>query len=189
MDGYIKNRKEAIAEVRKTIFYKYAVTFLILIFIPVWLLALVTNQPPEKWTHTEIRFSHLSQERIGLRRFQSDVLNTLDGRKFVIYVDAGAFSGSLTPGETYQLVFSETVAGGNIMEALYDENTVFQDLDTSILRWKKEQRESVVAIAVILAIEILALILIDRLWCKKEYSQIQKLKADIKRREERIKNK
>ena len=66
MDGYIKNKTEAIQSVRRNILGKYSITFLILVLIPVWLFALAANQHPDKWTHTEIVFSHISQERIGL---------------------------------------------------------------------------------------------------------------------------
>lgn len=192
MDGYVKNKAEAIATVRRVIIYKYATTFLILIFIPVYLLALAGNQPPKKWTQTAIKYSHISREQIGLRRGHGYVLNSQDGRKFVINpksVDLDYLSESLLPGSTYNLVFSNTIAGGDHMEALFDESAVFQDLNDSISRWKREQREAVVAIIVILVVEIVALILIDRLWCKKEYCQIRKLKEDINHREERIKNK
>ena len=189
MDGYIKSKTTAIKSLRQAIWGKYSLTFLIIIFIPVWLFAMAVNQPPEKWTHTEIEFSHISQEKIGIQRGRRYVLNTQDGRQFVIksrFVDVDALSGCLVSGKTYRLVFSNTIAGGDHMEALSDNNGVIQDLDESIAQWKREQQESVIAIIVTLIIEIVALILIDRLWCKKEYSQIQKIKADIKRREERM---
>ena len=75
------------------------------------------------------------------------------------------------------------------MEALSDDNLVIQNLEESVVQWERERQECVIAIVVTLIIEIVALILIDRLWCKKEYSEIQKLKADIKRRAERLGNK
>ena len=189
MDGYIKNKAETIKSVRKMIFGKYSITILIIILIPVWLFALAVNQPPKKWTHTEIVFSHISQERIGLQRGRSYVLNTQDGRQFVIkskFVDVDDLSEYLVSGNTYHLVFSNTIAGGDHMEALYDESTRFQDLEDSISRWESEQREMVAATIVTLGIEIIALILIDRICCKKEYAQLKKLKADIMRREDKI---
>lgn len=191
MDGYIKNKTEAIKAVRKSIFYKYAVTFLIVIFIPVWLFALAVNQPPENWTHTEIVFSHVSQERIGLRRGRSHVMNTQEGRQFVInskFVDVDELSNYLVPGNTYRIVFSNTIAGGDHMKALSDDNVVFQSLDDSVAQWEQEQRKSVIAIIITLVIEVVVLILIDRLWCKDEYAQIQKLRADIKHREDSLKD-
>lgn len=48
MDGYIKNKQEAIRETRKTIRYKYALTFVILLYIPVWLFGIYGTQKPEE---------------------------------------------------------------------------------------------------------------------------------------------
>lgn len=197
MDGYIKNKVEAIKSVRKEIFWKYSITFLIVIFIPVWLFGLAVNQPPEKWTHTEIVFSHISLEQrlfrprlIGKRYVH--VLNTQDGRQFVIkskYVDMDDLSNNLVPGKVYYLVFSNTIAGGDQIEALFDDEMVFQNLENSIALWESEQQEALIAIAVTLVIEIVALLLIDRLCCRKEHAEIQKLKDNIKRRRNRINNK
>ena len=192
MDGYIKNKTEAMQSLKRNILGKYSITFFILILIPVWLFALAANQRPEKWTHTEIVFSHISQERIGLQRGRSYVLNTKDGKQFVIkskFVNVDDLSDCLTSGNTYRIVFSNTIAGGDHMEALSDDNMVIQNLEKSIAQWEREQQETFMAIIVTLIIEAVALILIDRLWCKKEYSEIKKLKADIKRREERVGNK
>ena len=192
VDGYIKNKTEAIISVKKTILLKYLITFFILILVPVWLFAIAVNQHPDKWTQTDIVFSHISQERIGLQRGQSYVLNTQDGRQFVIkskFVNVDDLSDCLISGDTYRIVFSNTIAGGDHMEALSGNNIVFQNLEKSVAQWEQEQQECVIAIIVTLIIEIVALLLIDRLWCKKEHSQIQKLKADIARRKEHIREK
>lgn len=194
MDGYIKNKLERIRSVRKTIIAKYSTTVFLIVLIPLWVFALVSNQPPEKWQQTEIQFSHLSEENVDLQRWHSDVLNTKDGKKFVLnanYIDIKNLSDHLVPGNTYSLVFSKsgTIWGGNIVEALFDENTVFQDLDDAISRWKREQQKYTIATMITLLLELAALILIDRFWCKKEHSKIQKLKADIKRREDLMSNK
>lgn len=191
MDGYIKNKKAAVASERTTILYKYAVSLLILVFVPIWLLGLFGNQPPEKWTHTEIVFSHISKEKVGARRGKDYVLNARDGRKFLLqakYVDGNALSSHLQPGDTYQIVFSEIVPGYR-MEALYSETETFQKLEDSVLQWEKEHNGFIIALIVNLGLEAIALILIDRLWCKPEYAKIKKLKADIQRRKERFANK
>lgn len=188
MDGYIKNKKEAIRSVRRNIWGKYLITLPILLFILIWLLGLVSNQHPDRWTHEEIVFSHISQERTGLHRGLNSVLNTTDGRKFVITVDADDLSDRLIPGDTYRIVFSNRIANMDPMEALVDDDVIIQNLEESIARWEQEQREIVIGIIVALIIEAIALIFIDRLWCKKEYSKIQKLEADIKRRTERSVN-
>ncbi len=188
MDGYIKSKKEAITSARRTILYKYACTFLILAFLLLWLFALAVNRPPAEWTHTEIVFSHLSEEKVGMRKGRDCVLNTQDGRKFVVltrHVDEDELSRRLVRGETYSLVYSDTIAGGDHMEALYRGTEILHSLDDSIARWEREQQNFAWALLATLALEGVALLLIDRLWCKAEHSRIRKLKSDIKRRKNR----
>ena len=185
MDGYIKNQRLAIRTLRITMAWKYATTFLILIFLPVWLFGLAIDVPPEEWIHTEIVYSHISREMIGLRRFQDHVLNTRDGAQFVIRpkdVSVDTLKEQLTPDQVYSLVYSATIAGGNQIEALSDGDTVYQHIDTSINDWNDQRQFLIRAIYVTLGAEALALILIDRLWCKKEYEQIRKHRANIQRR-------
>ena len=185
MDGYIKNQLLAIRSLRIAMAWKYATTFLILIFLPVWLFGLAIDVPPEEWIHTEIVYSHISFERIGLRRFQDHVLNTRDGAQFVIRpkdVSVDTLKEQLTPDQVYSLVYSATIAGGNQIEALSDGDTVYQHIDTSINDWNDQRQFLIRAIYVTLGAEALALILIDRLWCKKEYEQIRKHRANIQRR-------
>lgn len=189
MDGYIKSKTEAIKAVKKAIIGKYSVTIFIILLLFVWLFALAANQAPERWTDTEIVFSHISQERIGLQRWKSYVLNTQEGNKFLIkskYVDVDELSAHLVSGRTYQLVFSCTLSGKKHVEALSDGSIVFQDLENSTALWENEQRGVVTAIIITLIVELAALILIDKLWCRAEHAQIRKLKSDINRRNNRI---
>ena len=150
---------------------------------------MAANQPPEKWTHTNIVFSHISRESIGMQRGKSDVLNTQDGRKFVIngkLAKEQDLSKNLIPGNSYRIVYSNTMAGGDHIVALSNNDTVFQALEASIAKWQKEQKEMIVAIFITLIVEAIALILIDRIGCRKLHAEIAKLKADIKRREAKI---
>lgn len=186
MDGYIKNKKAAIREQRLTILYKYLCTFPILLFVALWLFFLVTEQPPEKWTHREILFSHISVEPLGRSRYP--FLYAQDGKKYPITSKEAAgvvLTERLIPGERYTLVFSDGLMSVDYAEGLYDDDTVYLDLDTSIARWEERQKEYMDALKITAAIELGAILLIDWLWCSTEYSRIEKLKADIKRREER----
>ncbi len=187
MDGYIKNQLLAIRSLRITMTWKYATTFLILIFLPVWLFGLAIDVPPEEWIHTEVVYSHISYELIGLRRFQDHVLNTQDGAQFVISrkdVSVDLLEEQLISGQAYNIVYSTTIAGGNQMEALSAGDTIYQDLNASIGRWRDQRQWLIHALLVTLAVEAVALLLIDRLWCKKERKLIKKHRANIHRRQE-----
>ena len=88
----------------------------------------------------------------------------------------------LIPGQVYSLVYSTTIAGGNQMEALSDGDTVYQDLNASVSCWRDQRHRLIHAIYVTLGVEAVALLLIDRLGCKKEHQQIKKHRANIRRR-------
>ena len=185
MDGYIKNQRLAIRALRIAIFWKYATTFLILIFIPLWLFGLAVDRPPKEWVHTDIVYSRISYEQVGLRRFKDYVLIDGDGTRFVIKqkdVPVDLLEKQLVPGQVCSIVYSTTIAGGNQMEALSVGDMVFQHIDPSVSYWSDRRQFLIRAIYVTLAAEALALFLIDRLWCKKEYQQIKKHRANIHRR-------
>ena len=154
MDGYIKNKKEALHSVRKGIFWKYAISFPILLFIPVWLFGIYSLGSPEDWQYTEVVYSHISSEAIGLQRGKSDVFNAEDGRKYVIpskLLPVEHLQEMLVPGETYCLVYSETIAGGDHIEALYNAHInismiATSEIKISVLVDQKDAERAVVAI-------------------------------------------
>lgn len=192
-DGYIIERKGQIRRLRQTIRAKYGVTLLVVIFIFIWSFAIAVYQwqSPERWTHAEIVYSHLSREVDGVRRGLSCVLHSADGRKFVVRDrdDFFKLSEELNPGKLYSLVYSKTITGSDTLEALSDGAEALIPLEKSITHWEAQRRQAVVSLYVTCGIEIVALILIDRLWCKKEYAQILVQKELIRRRQERVQEK
>lgn len=185
MDGYIKNKKMAITVARKTIVAKYTTTWFILIFIPIFVFGIMTHQAPEEWISIEVEYSYISQSHIGLSRGRRTVLNAKDGERYVLnpkYVDVEELRKALIPGQKYSLVYSRLPIGEMVIEALSDQDTVYQDIEESYLHWRQEHRHLIHSILVIVGIEFVALVLVDRLWCKPEHDKIRKLKADIERR-------
>lgn len=192
MDGYVKNKKEARRSIRKSIFWKYAITFPILLFIPVWLFGIYSLGSPDDWKYTQVVYSNISSETIGLQRGKSDVLNAEDGRKYVIpskLVSVEHLEEMLVAGETYSLVYSETIAGGDHIQELYDAQNIFLDNAVSGAAWEKERQGCVLALYITIGLEMIALIFIDRLWCKGEYAKIKKLRQDIEKRNARLAHK
>lgn len=190
-DGYIIERNGEIRQLRQTIRCKYLATLLIAVFIPIWIFGIACYQwqSPENWTQIEIVYSHLSRESIGMRRGVSAVLNAADGRKFVVqkkkisFRDLGA---RLNPGEGCALIYSKSIAGGDILEALSDDRGTVISLEDSVAQWEEQRAVCVAGLWVTCGIEIVALILIDRLWCRKEYAKIRLQKEKIRQREERM---
>lgn len=192
MDGYVKNKKEALRSVRKGIFWKYAITFPILLYIPVWLFGIYSLGSLDDWKYTEVVYSRISSETIGLQSGRSNVLNAEDGRKYVIpskLVSVEHLKKMLVAGETYSLVYSETIAGGDHIKELYNGQSVFLDYSVSSAAWEKKRHECFLALYITIGLEIIALIFIDRLWCKGEYVKIKKLRQDIEKRNARIAHK
>lgn len=142
MDGYIKNKQEAIRETRKTIRYKYALTFVILLYIPVWLFGIYGTQKPEEWKTEEIIYANISQERIGFVRGKADILNSQNGGGYRIQIKLVLLEDlqeGLVAGKTYTIIYSETIMGGNILEAIYSDQYVFLDVSASVNDWNMER--------------------------------------------------
>ena len=184
MDGYTKHHMEKNLAIKHGIWAKYAITLPLVVFIFLALLLTFTDQPPNEWQKKEIVFSHLFRERIGVSLFDSNVLYTQSGEKYAIRKDA--IADGLTAGNTYILVYSRanTIEGICAVEALSDENMIYQDLNASIARWEKEQAETIYIVLGLCMMELIALLIIDRLWCKKDHAQIKELQAKITRRKD-----
>ena len=185
VDGYTKHHMEKILAIKHGIWAKYAITLPLVVFIFLALLLTFTDQPPNEWQKKEIVFSHLFRERIGVSLFDSNVLYTQSGDKYAIRKEAMA--DGLTAGNTYILVYSRanTIEGICAVEALSDENMIYQDLNASIVHWEKERAEAIYIVLGLCIMELMALLLIDRLWCRKEHAQIRELKTKIAQRKER----
>ena len=192
-DGCIIERNGQIRKLRQTIRAQYGVTLLVVIYILIWSFAIAVYQwqSPERWTHAEIVYSHLSRESIGIRRGVSCVLHSADGRKFVVQNrdDFSKLNETLRPGKSYSLVYSKTIAGGDMLEELSDGAEALLPLEKSIAHWEAQRRQAAVCLYVTCGIEVAALILIDRLWCKKEHAQIWAQKELIRQRQERVREK
>ena len=92
----------------------------------------------------------------------------------------------ITVQEHYTLVYTETISGTKIIEGLWSDHDVLQSRVAAVQLWEREQRRLWVAILVTCLLEGLALLLIDRLWCKNDHEKIEHLKARIKQREAAI---
>ncbi len=183
MDGYIKNKFKEIKSVRKAILGKYSLTIFILLMLLGFLLAVCLTLPhPDKWKEETVVFSEIKRERLAFQRFESDVFVAADGRLFSIPNLTEVLKNVLLAGESCKIIYSTGIFTSNV-EGLEMDGTVYIDVNDSIISWKKECKDVVIIACGMLAAEIIALLLIDRLWCKKEHQQIKKLKENIARRE------
>lgn len=189
VDGYIRNKQEAIRSHRKTMIAKYCLTWPLIIFIPIWIFGMLFMQAPQKWKTEDVLYAGISQEQIGLQRGKSWVLNTQSGRQFVIptgQIDPLDLDEVLEPGQRCTLVYSQTLFGVKHIEAFRVGERSMLIVEDSILKWEQEQRDCRSALWITIILELIALTCVDRLWCKQEYRSIKKLQEDIARREEKI---
>ena len=185
-DGYIREKQKELRRVRQTIAAKYAATLVIVLLLPAWLFGLAANPGPETWEETEIQYQSISEEYVGFPSRLHHILHTSDGRMFVFnerIVSMGEMRKSITDMEHYTLVYSETVSGMRIIEGLWSDHEVLQPSTAAVQLWEREQRGLWGAILVTSLLEGLALLLIDRFWCKKDHAKIRHLRARIRQRE------
>ena len=173
---------------RRGILATYCLSFPIIMFLLVWIFAIFLASPPAKWEITHIQYSYIANERIGFTRGTSVVLHSSDGQKFVIptrQISQTEAEAVLLRGKTYTIVHSKRL-GVRHIEALYTDSETIVALSESVEQWDKEQNELFLAVGITVALEIITVILLDRLACKKMYARIRKLKQDIVQREEKI---
>lgn len=169
----------------------YCLSFPIIMFLLVWLFAIFLTLPPAKWETAHIQYSYIANERIGFTRGTSVVLHSSDGQKFVIptrQISQTEAEAVLLRGETYTIVYSKRL-GVQHIEALYTDSETVVALSESVEQFDQEQNGLFFAVGITVVLEIIAVILLDRLACKKMYTRIRKLKQDIVQREEKIRKK
>ena len=189
MDGYIKDKQKTICSLRMTIFWKLFITFPLVLLLFVWIFGLCVMQPPAGWEEMDIIFHQFKYDNIGLRRWKEHILITEDGTEFVLspnLMSIDRLKAQLIQGNKYRICYSTTFGVNDLRSISYNNETII-DRNVSESYFSEKQREIYIAIAVTALIELMALFLIDSLWCKTEHSQIKKQRMAILRRSNRVK--
>ena len=184
-DGYIRQKRQELRRIRWNILAKYSCTFGILLFLLVLLFCLALLPRPEKWLEVEINYQQIVEEYVGIPARLRYVLQTSDGQKFVFnerIVSINEIRKQLTDSEPYTLVYANTVLGGKIIEGLQNSHNILQSREVSVQMWEKDHRGLQVAICATCLLEAVALILIDRIWCRKDHAKISCLKTRMNQR-------
>ncbi len=184
MDGYIKSKQNQIKLAKRAIMAKYSVTILFLVVLIVPHIIFLEPAPAE-WKQEVITISNIQKERLGIRRFQDDVVVTSKGEKFALPALSAEQKEALIIGGQYTITYASVCFVNNIV-GMTKDTTVLIDTDSAVASWEQDQIVAHRIIAIVFILEVIALVLIDRCWCKPEYTQIRKLKQDIIRRQGRI---
>ena len=187
MDGYIKNKRHKIKMERQAILWSYCYTFPIVMILFVCMFVLGYNAPPKQWHDIQVVCSHVSKHTVG-RTGKNAFLHTTDGQVFLIKTrnyTADEAEEILVPGKTYQLTYSNSMIY-KYVEALSTGEEILISLEESLSKYESSNKTGKTVFVILIAVEIVALILIDRLACKNMYAEIKKLKQDIAIREEKL---
>lgn len=186
MDGFVKHKQGELRELRRAILWKYAIT--LVVFLPVFLVVLcflIDLDPPEKWRRTEVVYSYVDEIPEG-RGGSSHRLYTSSGQVFRIYRDLyDTLEQEFHGGETCKVTYS-IFGGMDRVEAFATEEKIYISETEALQNWRQQRNSDIHTLLVWTALEVVAIVLIDRLWCRGEYAQIRKVKERIRRREQQM---
>ena len=192
MDGYIKNKKAEIRANRQAIAYCYLFTLPIVIFWVLCAWMYFAGQDPSEWGQTEIVYSQITKKYIASHRGNSYIFNGTDGRQFIIsrkWLREVSGESLLVPGETYTLDYTGSENGWKSVVGLSRDGQVLIDRQAAVEAYNKNQRDYIRSLWVLAGVEVLALIIVDRLLCVRWHDKNRELKKRIQKREETIRRK
>lgn len=192
MDGYIKNKKAEIRANHQAIAYCYLFTLPIVIFWVLCVWMYFAGQDPSEWGQTEIVYSQITKKYIASHRGNSYIFNGTDGRQFIIsrkWLREVSGESLLVPGETYTLDYTGSENGWKSVVGLSRDGQVLIDRQAAVEAYYKNQRDYIRSLWVLAGVEVLALIIVDRLLCVRWHDKNRELKKRIQKREETIRRK
>lgn len=192
MDGYIKNKKAEIRANRQVIAYCYLLTLPIVIFWVLCAWMYFAGQDPSEWGQTEIVYSQITKKYIASHRGNSYIFNGTDGRQFIIsrkWLREVSGESLLVPGETYTLDYTGSENGWKSVVGLSHDGQVLIDRQAAVEAYYKNQRDYIRSLWVLAGVEVLALVIVDRLLCVRWHNKNRELQERIRKREETIRRK
>ena len=192
MDGYIKNKKAEIRANRQVIACCYLITLPIVIFWVLCAWMYFAGQDPSEWGQTEIVYSQITKKYIASHRGNSYIFNGTDGRQFIIsrkWLREVAGESLLVPGETYTLDYTGSENGWKSVVGLSHDGQVLIDRQAAVEAYYKNQRDYIRSLWVLAGVEVLALVIVDRLLCVRWHNKNRELQERIRKREETIRRK
>ena len=192
MDGYIKNKKAEIRANRQVIACCYLLTLPIVIFWVLCAWMYFAGQDPSEWGQTEIVYSQITKKYIASHRGNSYIFNGTDGRQFIIsrkWLREVSGESLLVPGETYTLDYTGSENGWKSVVGLSHDGQVLIDRQAAVEAYYKNQRDYIRSLWVLAGVEVLALVIVDRLLCVRWHNKNRELQERIRKREETIRRK
>ena len=192
MDGYIKNKKAEIRANRQVIACCYLLTLPIVILGVLCAWMYFAGQDPSEWGQTEIVYSQITKKYIASHRGNSYIFNGTDGRQFIIsrkWLREVSGESLLVPGETYTLDYTGSENGWKSVVGLSHDGQVLIDRQAAVEAYYKNQRDYIRSLWVLAGVEVLALVIVNRLLCVRWHNKNRELQERIRKREETIRRK
>ena len=192
-DGYIKNQYARLRDEYSTILWKIlAIVLPVFIFTAIlWGLMSLTPSPL-KWEKKEITFLSVTREHASFAKRKRNILNTVEGEKYIIpspAEKAELLSQKLIPYQRCDIVYSGVLGFAHI-QSLSSDHEEYIILDESIEKWEKDRQILYIITAILLIFMILGSVWSYFCWCKSEHQRIAKIKSKIMDRlNKKVKNK
>ena len=182
-DGYIRPLLENIRQIRiwmafKTLLVAAPMLLMALFIALIWL----TDEPPEAWRTTTVRFRRIEYGSSGRSSFPT-VLLTTDGRGFTISDHAAdAVEEKLTQGALCEVTYRFRL-GIESLCGLTSGGEVIVDRSEYEAGWARDQQDYPRMIIILIAVAAVAAGLSNALWCRKNRREIAQIEQRIAQRE------
>lgn len=184
MDSYIQKRTERIKTLQLTIIIKYSLCVFLLMSLPLWISAMLVQPAPETWQQVNVVCSEVKEEE-G-RKTTYGLLETESGESYLFdstLISYEQLAEKVESGDECSVVYADGAGDVLIGKAISVEGNSIIDEEFAAQQWAKSRRTGYMTIAGIVVAALIALLLIDRIWCKGEKLEIKQLKAEIAKRE------
>ena len=184
MDSYIQKRSERIKTLQITIVIKYSLCVFLLMSLPLWVSAMFAQPKPETWQQAEVVCSEVREEE-G-RNYSYGVIEAETGESYLFennIITYEQLNEAVESGDNCSIVYASSSEGILIGKAISVEGSSIIDEEFAAEKWAQSRKTGYMTIAGIVVAALIALLLIDRIWCKSDKQEIKQLKAEIAKRE------
>lgn len=162
------------------------------IIVPILIFVLFFSKSPKDWVTETITYARTETVELNLSRSsghskKNQALATPDGRLFALFDNqVDTVLPKLSSGETCEIVYEPNFVSHRWIRALNtEEDGVLISLEDSIVRYEADQRTLWQLMGKILLAALVAEVLIELFWLKKERARIAAVKAQLSKLEAR----
>lgn len=191
MDSYIEKRLERIKRLKSTMLIKYTLCVFLLLCLPIWASSMGVQAAPDTWESANISCVDISVKDEAKTPYAIIVGD--DGYNYLAdpaTLAPEVVTGNVHEGDECALIYAPVgESDRRVIKELDVHGEKLLTVEESEEVWHTSRRTNIIAIVATLVAAGISALLIDRIWCKNEKAEIKALKAEIAKREEKIKGK